>query len=479
MTPDEYSRYDATGLANLIAAGLVSAAEVTQAAIEAIERLNPQLSAVIDTCFDQAIDSVSGAAEAKSSRGPGRQPLFGVPWLIKDLNTVVEGLHDTNGSRAFTGPPANADSELVQRYRRAGLVILGKTNTPEFGMNICTAPTRHGPTRHPLDPARSVGGSSGGSAAAVSSGMLPAAHATDSGGSIRIPASNCGLFGLKPSRSRVPLGNDSSEAVGGFSTGHAVTHSVRDSAALLDAVRGPLPGDGYRAPHAAASFGSCLDGPSPGPLRIAMTAEGFAGEPIHADCVAAVGQTAELLQSLGHEVVSVSAPIDGHRLLEVMDVVFSVNIALAVESFPEQARDEMTAQLEAATRAAVVHAQQYNGVDYAKALMGARQTTAQLAELFANHDLLLTPTLAHPSRPIGYHDPNETDWPTFFARMFGDIPFTPLFNATGGPAMSVPLGRDATGLPVGVQFGAPLGGEAMLLRLAAQLEQVVPWHDRR
>ena len=479
MTPDEYGRYDAIGLANLIASGQVSAAEVTQAAVAAIERLNPQLNAVIETCFDQAIDSVSEVSEAASSPRSGRQPLFGVPWLIKDLNTVVEGLHDTNGSRALTGAPAKADSELVRRYRRAGLIILGKTNTPEFGMNICTAPTRHGPTRHPHDPDRSVGGSSGGSAAAVSSGMLPAAHATDSGGSIRIPASNCGLFGLKPSRSRVPLGNDSSEAVGGFSTGHAVTHSVRDSAALLDAVSGPLPGDGYQAPYTAAPFSSVLDGPPPKTLRIAMTTQGFANEPIHADCAAAVGQTAELLQSLGHEIVPVAAPVDGHRLLEVMDVVFSVNIALAVGSFPEQARDEMTAQLEAATRAAVVHAGQYSGVDYAKALMAARQTTAQLAELFVDHDLLLTPTLAHPPRPIGFHDPNETDWPTFFARMFGDIPFTPLFNATGGPAMSVPLGRDTRGLPVGVQFGAPLGGETTLLRLARQLEQAAPWHDRR
>ena len=281
------------GLAYLVSRGDVSAREVCETAIDVIERENPSLNAVVETCFEEALASTDSLPDG---------PLKGVPWLVKDLNTMAAGLHATNGSRALAHVMAPIDGELVARHRRAGLVILGKTNTPELGMNICTAPSLFGPTRHPLDPARSVGGSSGGSAAAVASGMVPAAHATDSGGSIRIPAANCGLFGLKPSRSRVPLGNDASEGLGGMSTGHAITLSVRDSALLLDVTHGPMPGDGYGPPQPAGPFIERLAGPPPAGLRIGMVTAGFAGESVHPDCVAATEDAARLFESFGHTV---------------------------------------------------------------------------------------------------------------------------------------------------------------------------------
>ncbi len=282
MSVDEaYSLYDATGLAALVASKEVKAAELVEVAIARIESQNSRLNAVVLPAFADARHRV--AADVASG------PFHGVPYLVKDLNTNVAGLPSTNGSRALRHVVPPVDSALVGRMRDAGLVVLGKTNTPEMGMGICTSPVLRGPTPNPFDPTRSAGGSSGGSACAVASGMLPAAHATDSGGSIRIPASNCGLFGLKPTRGRVPLGNDAPEGLDGLSTSHAVTHSVRDSALLLDSTHGPLPGSppGVAAlPSPAGGFVGSLDGPLP-QLRIAIWTEGLAGELVDEACRAA------------------------------------------------------------------------------------------------------------------------------------------------------------------------------------------------
>lgn len=306
MSIDEaYGLYDATGLAGLVVSNEVKVAELVEVAITRIEEQNPRLNAVVLPAFADAQDRVAA--------GVPQGPLHGVPYLVKDLNTNVAGLPSTNGSRALRDVVPTVDSVLVGRMRDAGLVVLGKTNTPEMGMGVCTSPALRGPTPNPFDSTRSAGGSSGGSACAVASGMLPAAHATDSGGSIRIPASNCGLFGLKPTRGRVPLGNDAAEGLDGLSTSHAVTHSVRDSALLLDVTHGPSPGsppDIATVPSSVGGFVSAIDGPLR-PLRIALWTEGLANELVDETCQTAAYQAAGLAEVLGCAVAEVRPPVDG------------------------------------------------------------------------------------------------------------------------------------------------------------------------
>ena len=456
MRFDEYTQYDATGLANLIATGEVEASEVLETAIAAIERLNPDLNAVITPMFDYA--------RAVSASGP----LAGVPYVVKDLNTNVAGVPSTNGSRLLRRNIAGANAILIDRLRAAGLVIVGKTNTPEFGLNVCTSPAEFGPTKNPHDPTRSAGGSSGGSACAVASGMLPAAHATDSGGSIRIPASNCGLFGLKPTRSLIPLGNDGAEGLGGMSTGHAVTHSVRDSALLMQLTRGPLPGDSYGPPQQR---------PLPDTYRVAVWTEGFAEESISPECVAAVEACADLCASLGMSIEVARPPVDGHGLRSAFDVLFTANIAAALDAVGDE--QAILNGVEPATYACRAAASKYSAADYVVAIATMRTAASSLGAFFETYDVLLTPTLASPPLELGELSMQNPDWDAYANRMLDEIPFTPLFNGTGGPAMSVPLGRASDGMPIGVQFGADLGGDEMLLDLAARLEQAAPWHDRR
>ncbi|MBT3972973.1 MAG: amidase, partial [Acidiferrobacteraceae bacterium] len=305
MIGEEYDRYDAIGLAGLIAKKELTPSELIETTISRIESLNPKLNAIIARCFDTACDSIA--------QGLPAGPLTGVPYLVKDLNTVLAGLPATNGSRAFAKTIPTKDGLLISRLKAAGLVILGKTNTPEFGLNICTSPMLFGPTVNPFDHSRSAGGSSGGSACAVASGMLPAAHATDSGGSIRIPASNCGLFGLKPTRARVPLGHDRAEGLAGFSVAHALTHSVRDSAMLLDVTHGPMPGAIYSAPELSGTFLESLEGDLPD-LRVGLCTDGFAGEDIDSQCKQAATDAGLLCQSLGCKVEEAMPPVDGVAL---------------------------------------------------------------------------------------------------------------------------------------------------------------------
>lgn len=470
MTFDDYQQYDATGLAILIASGQVSSAEVAEAAIAAIETLNPELNAVVTTLFT--------SVRASPGNQPGNAPFAGVPYLVKDLNTWMTGVTATNGSRAFRDFCPDHDSELITRLRRAGLVILGKTNTPELGLNVDTAPLLFGATRNPFDHSRSAGGSSGGSAAAVASGMVPAAHATDSGGSIRIPASNCGLFGLKPSRARVPLGNDAAEGLAGFSTVHALSHSVRDSARLLDATAGGMAGDIYSAPSHPRSFADALQQPLP-KLRIALCRNGFAGERVDAQCQLAAANAALLCKSLGCEVEEVAVPVDGHALRHAFDVLFSANIRNVVASVaatrPGEALDSL---FEPVTIAASESAGCYQASDYAAALQVTQQAARALGQFFQQHDVLITPTLANPPLPLGTIDMQSNNWREYLEQMLDEIPFTPLFNATGAPAASLPLAQTTDGLPIGVQFGAALGNEATLFCLAAAIEQAAPWHQR-
>ena len=470
ITSEEYGRYDATGLAGLVANSDVTAADLVECAISQIEEFNPALNAVVAPMFDTARDEVA------SSEPSG--PFGGVPYLVKDLNTWVDGIPATNGSRAFEAFLPPGDCVLVSRLRSGGLILVGKTNTPEFGLNVDTSPELFGPTRNPYDPGRSAGGSSGGSACAVAAGMVPAAHATDSGGSIRIPASNCGLFGLKPSRARVPLGNDAAEGLGGLSTGHAVTHSVRDSALLLDITAGPMPGDAYVAPYVSLPFSQALSGPMPD-LRVALWNEGFAGEGIAGECKEAASNAAQLCEDIGCRVDEVRPPVDGEGLRAAFEVLFSANIHNAVQAAAAaNPGKEVEELVEAVTFACSQAGEQHSAPVYAAALQVGQAAARALGQFFEDYDVLLTPTLANPPLALGALPTSGDDWLAYCDRMLDEIPFTPLFNATGGPAASVPLGRDSSGLPIGVQFGTRLGGEATLLRLGRELELAAPWHHR-
>ena len=470
LSAEEYNRHDAVGLATLVATGEVTAAEVLQESMARIEATERPLNGVVATCFDDAHRNV----DALLPTGP----LTGVPYLVKDLNTWVRGMPATNGSRALANFVPDRDAVLVERLRTAGLILLGKTNTPEFGLNVCTAPALFGVTPNPFDPTRSAGGSSGGSAVAVATGVVPAAHATDSGGSIRIPASNCGLFGLKPSRSRVPLGNDQPEGLGGLSAGHAVTHSVRDSAVLLDATAGPLPGRVNEFRESAGPFIDALVRDMPD-LRVALWTDGLAGEAVSKECARVAAEAAILCESVGCLVEEVRPPVEGGALRDALDVVFTTNIRQVVQAvLADQPAAVTEGLLEPITVACFEAGARHDGVAYEAALRHAQRVAHAMEEFFERFDLLLTPTLAEPPMPLGQLDMQTDDWDSYFQHLLDAIPFTPLFNVTGGPAASVPLGWSGDGLPIGVQFGAAVGSEATVLRLARELEQAKPWHDR-
>lgn len=470
LSAEEYNRHDAVGLAALVATGEVTAAEVLQESTARIEATERPLNGVVATCFDDAHRNV----DALLPTGP----LTGVPYLVKDLNTWVRGMPATNGSRALANFVPDRDAVLVERLRTAGLILLGKTNTPEFGLNVCTAPALFGVTPNPFDPTRSAGGSSGGSAVAVATGVVPAAHATDSGGSIRIPASNCGLFGLKPSRSRVPLGNDQPEGLGGLSAGHAVTHSVRDSAVLLDATAGPLPGRVNEFRESAGPFVDALVRDMPD-LRVALWTDGLAGEAVSKECARVAAEAAILCESVGCLVEEVRPPVEGGALRDALDVVFTTNIRQVVQAvLADQPAAVTEGLLEPITVACFEAGARHDGVAYEAALRHAQRVAHAMEEFFERFDLLLTPTLAEPPMPLGQLDMQTDDWDSYFQHLLDAIPFTPLFNVTGGPAASVPLGWSGDGLPIGVQFGAAVGSEATVLRLARELEQAKPWHDR-
>lgn len=470
LSAEEYNRHDAVGLAALVATGEVTAAEVLQESMARIEATERPLNGVVATCFDDAHRNVGALLPTG--------PLTGVPYLVKDLNTWVRGMPATNGSRALANFVPDRDAVLVERLRTAGLILLGKTNTPEFGLNVCTAPALFGVTPNPFDPTRSAGGSSGGSAVAVATGVVPAAHATDSGGSIRIPASNCGLFGLKPSRSRVPLGNDQPEGLGGLSAGHAVTHSVRDSAVLLDATTGPLPGRVNEFRESAGPFVDALVRDMPD-LRVALWTDGLAGEAVSEECARVAAEAAILCESVGCLVEEVRPPVEGGALRDALDVVFTTNIRQVVQAvLADQPAAVTEGLLEPITVACFEAGARHDGVAYEAALRHAQRVAHAMEEFFERFDLLLTPTLAEPPMPLGQLDMQTDDWDSYFQHLLDVIPFTPLFNVTGGPAASVPLGWSGDGLPIGVQFGAAVGSEATVLRLARELEQAKPWHDR-
>ena len=458
----DYDRFDALGLAELIRVGDVKASEVVDEALSRIEARNTDLNAVV-RLIEPDLDVPDG-------------PFAGVPFLIKDLYAHVKGVPTTNGSAFFADYVSDHDAEIVARYRRAGLVLIGKTNTPELGANASTEPRLFGPTRNPWNLAHSPGGSSGGAAAAVAAGIVPAAHATDGGGSIRIPASCCGLFGLKPTRARVSPGPDVGEGWGGMSIGHAVTRSVRDSAALLDATAGPLPGDPYAAPAPDRPFLDEVGAPV-GRLRIALSTTTADGGAVDPECVEAARSAARLCESLGH-VVEEAAPTFEEASFAARGTVVCANTAATIdERAAALGREPGDDDIEPLTAAMVAAGRAVTGPQYVSAMRAIHRCGRHAAAFFTSYDVMLTPTMAITPRPLGVLDPMKpVEMGPVLARA---VAFTAQWNATGQPAMSVPLHWTADGLPVGVMFAARFGDEATLFRLAAQLEEAAPWADRR
>ncbi|MEB8339573.1 amidase [Streptomyces endophyticus] len=456
---------DAVALAAAIRNGEREAGDVVEEAITRIEKLNPQLNAVIHTCFEEA--------RAEVAAGLPEGPLRGVPVLVKDLNMEVRGLPAAGGSRLFAEYVASRDSELVARYRRAGMVVLGTTNTPELGLNASTEPALHGPTRNPWGHAHSPGGSSGGSAAAVAAGMVTVAHASDGGGSIRIPAAACGLFGLKPSRGRVSPYPRPTTLSGLVSGHHALTTTVRDSAVLLDIAAGPLPGDAYAAPTPDASFAE-LAGRDPGPLRIGLITALPDGPDVHPESAAAARDAARLCAQLGHDVTELAAPYRPGDVAAASATLMGGDLVAQVDARLDQLdRPLAEDDLEPFTRLLYEHYRTLPAADVSRALRAVQELGWSVGATFRTHDVLLTPTLARPTARLGVLDTTRPESIYEHAAVYSA--FTSVHNVTGMPAMSVPFGHDTEGLPLGVQFATDLGGEGRLLALAAQLEAAAPW----
>jgi amidase len=462
---EEYSRLDAMALTELTLRKEVTPRELVETAIERIEELNPTLNAVVTPMYEQALS----AANSPTIDGP----FAGVPFLLKDVLAAYAGIKMTLGSNRLRDFVPDHDSELVARLKRAGLIIVGKTNTPEFGILPTTEPRLFGACRNPWNTDQTTGGSSGGSAAAVAAGMVPMAHANDGGGSIRIPASCCGLFGLKPTRARNPLGPDFGDIMSGLLVEHAVTRSVRDSAALLDATSGPDRGDPYWAPPPIRPYLMEV-GEDPGRLRIAFTAQTATGPSVHEDCVSAVQDAASLCADLGHEVVEAAPKLNGELIAHAFTLIWSSECASTLKLLNPN-RD----QVEPLTWALSEMGGQYAAADYLQALVTLQRISRQVADFFVDYDVWLTPTLAEPPVPLGTFDSPPDDPLRGFRRAKEFVPFTPICNITGQPAMSVPLFWNAEDLPIGTHFIGRFGDEATLFRLASQLEQARPWADRR
>ena len=418
-------------------------------------------------------------ARATARRPLADGPFGGVPFLLKDLLASYGGARMTAGAGALRAYVSPHDSELVRRYKAAGLIILGKTNTPEFGIPPTTEPVAYGATRNPWNPERTPGGSSGGSAAAVASRMVAMAHGNDGGGSIRIPASCCGLFGLKPTRGRNPLGPDFGDLMSGLVVEHALTRSVRDSATLLDATAGPDVGDPYCAPPPARAFRAEV-GADPGRLRIAFTDRASTGTPVDAECVRAVRDAAALCTELGHDVEEGAPTFDDVAFTRAFITLYTASAAKSIADIERHSGQTVGRELfEPITWALHEMGAQVGASAYLTAVEDLQRIARDVACFFTRVDVWLTPVLAEPPFPLGTLDATWEEPLRGFFRAGELCPFTPICNATGQPAMSVPLHWTADGLPVGSHFVARLGDEATLFRLAAQLEAARPWASRR
>lgn len=486
----DYEQHDATGLAELVRRGEVSPLELVDAAIERIEARNPKLNAVVHMSFDRA----RGQARDLAALPDG--PFRGVPFLLKDLKAYDAGQPSTAGSRLFAARTVSEDDELVRRFKRAGLIVCGRTNTPELGILGVTEPELFGPARNPWNTEHTTGGSSGGSGAAVASGMVPAAHASDGGGSIRIPASNCGLVGLKPTRHRVPLMSPTG-AWGDLAGHHVLTRSVRDSAGLLDCIAGPTLGVAEQLPAPAQPFASTIDH-APERLRIALCTRALLAEHTHPACVDAAKRAAEACAALGHHVEEAMPSFDRGKLTRAYLVMVAAGTASAIRDFETKSgRSARASELEPRTWLLRIIGEALSAGEYIEQQQVIHEASIAIAGFFADYDVMITPTLAQPPLKVG--EIATTALERNAARVFRTAPIkrvmlglldqlaqdplapnpnTQLFNMTGQPAISLPLHMHE-GLPIGVQFAGRLGDDALLLQLARALEQAQPWADQR
>lgn len=459
--------HDATGLADLVRKRQVSAEELLEMSIARTELANPSYNFIAQKLYEYG----RGAIENGLPDGP----LKGVPWLIKDLHTHIAGERTGQGSRSYNGYRATVTSELVKRHQAAGLVIFGKTTTPEFGLSGTTESLATGVTRNPWNEKHIAGGSSGGSAAAVAAGIIPAAHATDGGGSIRIPASCCGLFGLKPSRGRVPMGPNRTEGWGGMSVHHAVTRSVRDSALLLDLTHGLEPGSRYSAPSPDGSFMSQLN-KSPGKLRVALVLTPPAGSPVDPECIMATRAAAKLLEELGHHIEEAQPKVDMAAIGEANFAVLSTSLAADIDDRAKITGIAPSADvLEKVTMVFYGIGKKMDGMSVSRAHNIFQQTAYDMAIFMQDYDIILSPTLANPPPKTGIHDLDNENMRQWGEAVSQFTPFTGLYNITGQPSMSLPLAMSESGLPIGVMMSGRYGAEATLFRLASQVETAQPW----
>ena len=461
---------DATAQAELVRDKQIKPEELLDGTIERIERLNPKLNAVVLPMYDQA--------RAAIAAGLPDGPFTGVPFVLKDLGTMYAGVVQTQGSAFCKDLVSPLDSELTRRYKAAGLVICAKTNTPEFGLTPTTESRLFGAAHNPWNLDHSTGGSSGGSAAAVASGMVPFGHANDGGGSIRIPASCCGLFGLKPTRARITAGPLLGDIMGGLINEHCVSRSVRDSAALLDATAGSMPGDPYVAPQQERPYIEEV-GASPGRLRIAYTTSTFNTAPLHEDCIAAVKDAVALLTDLGHEVEEASPPVQGEQLIQSFTQLWAAGNAWGIDTLAmftgKQPKEE---DFEILTWALYKIGREITATQYLTAITSMQTLARQIAGFHQTYDVWLTSALSQPPAELGHFQSTAEDPMLGFTRSADYVPYTPIQNATGQPAMSVPLYWNEAGLPIGLHFAGRFGEEATLFRLASQLEEARPWASK-
>ncbi len=468
MNIDDYTAQDGLGLASLIRDGAVSKEEVRAAAEAVIDAQNPKLNAII------------GRIEPPAASTDG--PFAGVPFLLKDFGAHLAGELCEMGSRITKGFRFPHDSELASRFKNAGLDILGRTNLPEFANTVTTEPLLYGPSRNPWDPGRTPGGSSGGSAAAVASGMVPLAHANDGAGSTRVPAALCGLVGMKPTRGRVPWAPDYDEAMFGLGSELVVSRSLRDTAAILDCVHGPAIGDRYLLPPPATGFGSALSR-DPGRLKIGFSSAALSGGPeIDPEIGTAIRQIARLCEELGHEVMEARPAVEHSVLPEIFLIycgsLMATNIdGIAAAGGPQAGPDV----LEATTLAFYQHALTLTAVDIHHAGRLVNSAARSVGTFFEDVDIWICPTTAKPAWPIGEKNADDAsisaaEWS---AMLFDYAPVPGLFNITGNPAISLPLAETESGLPIGIHLAGKFGADETVLSLSAQLEQARPWHDRR
>ena len=467
----ELASLDATAQAELVRRREVTPLELIEAAIARVEKVNPAINAVVFKMYDQA----RAAARAPLPAGP----LSGVPFLLKDFLAEYAGVPFTEGTAYLGNYIPAEDSELVRRYKRAGLVFIGKTNTPELAVGPTTEPRLFGPTRNPWDTGRTAGGSSGGAAAAVAAGMVPMAHGNDAGGSIRVPAACCGVFGLKPTRARIPLGPHYGDLMSGLVAEHALTRSVRDSAALLDAVSGPELGDPYWAPPPARPFAAEIAAPA-GKLRIAFSTRTITGAEISPQCVAAVEDAARLCAHLGHEVVEAMPKIDAECFFLAFTSVLAAGFTWAIDDWTRRlSRTPSEDLFEPFVWAFTGRGRQFTAPQYLLAVQDLQRISRTVARFFADHDVWLTPMLGEPPVPLGtFAYQSGTDPFELRLKMARFTPFSYFANATGQPAMAVPTYWTPEGLPVGNQYIGRFGDEATLFRLASQIEAERPWARR-